>query len=286
MSQCTPMRLRRRPLPMPHGQQTDGNELRGTPKTAMRPPRVDLDQSEPPTSNTIRHLRVAFQDTPPHLKDLESGWRLARRYPGENAIRTALKKPAAATKEPKLPIGMQKVNGGTQDVTTPAKRKVCYSFGSAPANTTEDEGVDHGPSLLPTPPPSPRLRPRKPMAPRRDNPTLATEQLPPGSTRPCRSASRPHEARPIICHPLPPLPPTRISSKCSVSVLEASEPSSMIVTLGRRDIRLSRTGTSLTVKDRKIRLDENQNWSQQDVRLWQTVARLVDDLKRHTARVR
>lgn len=60
----------------------------------------------------------------------------------------------------------------------------------------------------------------------------------------------------------------------------------MIVTLGRRDIRLSRTGTSLTVKDRKIRLDENQNWSQQDVRLWQTVARLVDDLKRHTARVR
>lgn len=258
----------------------------------------------PQTTSTIRQLRVAFQDTPLKLKDLEEGWRAHRAREIDSLTHTAPESIRNAKNEQSF--HHQYAPHDVLWAKRASPRQVALSVANTPTpaprttltNSKLDEAVAHQAGqtsvlslgqasqqtlLPPTPPTSPR--PKSPTVPPPAVPVYAY-----------RSTS----TRPIVAHPLAPTSgrvPLSKRTRDTIQVHAPAEAVAITLSLGGDacTLRVNRAGDELTIAPNSgssgrqrctIRVRDRTKWTATDHKQWMHVAGLVEEFKRHATRVR
>ena len=278
-----PTRFRDRLRPQPAA---GPSTLNARPFGQRQPNTTSADVTRLPS---IRHLRVAFEETPPKLRELEQGWRARRKRVLDDVTQATQDRMTGSSYEG-LGIGEARLDEG-DDMVLSRQQHTALNTSSRPrpANA-EIEPTQHImtgplravpiPAPLPTPPASPPIPVIRAVSPRT------------GSILPTARQHHHHElAKPILAHPLPPsahpIPISRRSRRetIRVSPLEWSTELVISLELGKREIRIMRGGKRVAFGDRELLLDDQGGWGKTDWEEWEMVQALVDRVKRATPRV-
>ena len=211
---------------------------------------------------TVQQLKIAFQDTPIKLREIEQGWK------GRRRARTV------------------SVGDTSRAARTPSK-----SPGSRPRRQFPALAEDQATVPVPSQPylPSPPLTPFEQHD--RDQETASTTQSPTGP--------KPLSLRPILANPLMPTRrPIKVVPGTYMSVPDISHQSEyeIMLEMGSQRIIVAQGGTSLStsssvgkrdaeLKSRSISLSGYRNWTEEEKEQWTLVAELVEIVKRKTPRV-
>lgn len=266
------------------------------------------------TKRSIRQLRVAFEETPLKLRELEEGWRARRiRVLGEMTDQTVLVR--GESRDGALMVsgvasihqqrGLSKEPGNLPEFTCPIRRvsrndiptaKVLHigPLRNAPTYAVVARPTRDPPEMQsvirkipiatapPTPPASPRSSLRRPSSPPLVGPSVA----------PAGRPTAPHTALPILAQPLPPtshpIPVSRGSPKDTIHVESHPSATELVISLksGKQVIQVLRGGLEVVLDDRTLRSDEQSHWDIRQRKEWEMVQSLVERVKRSTPRVR
>jgi len=233
------------------------------------------------TKRSIRQLRVAFEETPLKLRELEEGWRARRiRVLGEMTDQTVLVTcPIRRVSRNDIPTAKVLHIGPLRNAPT-------YAVGARPTrDPPEMQSVIRKIPIAtapPTPPASPRSSLRRPSSPPLVGPSVA----------PAGRPTAPHTALPILAQPLPPtshpIPVSRGSPKDTIHVESHPSATELVISLksGKQVIQVLRGGFEVVLDDRTLRSDEQSHWDIRQRKEWEMVQSLVERVKRSTPRVR
>lgn len=206
---------------------------------------------------TVRQLKIAFQETPLKLREIEDGWRGKRQQQLEEAkcTRGSSRQPSKSS--------TTRSKGGVRNVEAAVDRQ----------------------SYLPSPPPSP-------SEPRRQS--SQAPHPPPSTLEP--SIFNTSQPRPILAFPLTPTVwPRNVAVGVSLHVPEtASTPRCELhLNLGHQRVVVGSGGRCLIwtsemntrQSSKRIELDNAEKWSDVTRKRWELVHDLVEQVKRKTPRV-
>lgn len=303
-----PTRLNTRPRPLLSQSPTAG------PSTFLKPVSLPIrprtSKNDVTAAPNIRQLRIAFEETPAKLRELEQGWRARRRRVLGDV--TEIKQIPAAGSSRQIPSEISEVALSARE-TDPIgdqpesprqvhrpRRRISGSnpatYRVMPPRTQElpsahrDEvplgrpGSSHislrVPVAPPTPPASPPTPPRQPgLSPH------SQRIVEPGSP------ARLNRIHPIMAQPLPPtshpVPISRSTPRDTIRVLPFGSPIELAISLhsGRRKIVVLQGGLELNLEGEAVRLVEQKAWGRRERKEWEMVQALVERVKRSTPRV-
>lgn len=264
---------------------------------------------------SIAQLRIAFEETPTRLRELEEGWRARRRRMLGDITCEATQLPVAGGSQPNTKCG--KISSETRRAAKTGRRELESLSLALPARRLERQpaakaslAVDANSRVSPSPGPpfAPALK-REPRPIIRTLPIIIAPPTPPASPpSPPRRTIPPYTVPTassvipgfkvagglptILAHPLPPtsypIPISRSTPRDTIHVQPLNSPYELIFSLdhGRRKVSVVRGGEEIALRDKVVSLRMQHLWDPKERKEWEMVAALVQRVKRGTPRVR